>query len=348
MKADDGEPTGELQEFAAMFPISRLIGNIFRVTGTSESGLRMFGQIAQLAGVTTATDLVNDLADESVELLQRITAEDDYPVRIVPAYLSLDGSVPREAGAARVRERMARNTDKLHFGAIKIVVDGSIQGFTARLRWPGYFNGHENGIWIASPAELTATIEYFHAEGLQLHIHTNGDEATELAIDAVEAALRKHPRADHRHTLQHCQMADAAQFRRMARLGICVNLFANHLYYWGDAHYALTMGPDRAYRMDACATALRARRAAGDPFRRTDHAARPAVHRLVRRQPAHLVGPRARRKRTHRRARRAVRDHHGRGVHARPRRPHRLDRGRQVRRLLRARRRSASRRCRAR
>ena len=255
MKADDGEPTGELQEFAAMFPISRLIGNIFRVTGTSESGLRMFGQIAQLAGVTTATDLVNDLADESVELLQRITAEDDYPVRIVPAYLSLDGSVPREAGAARVRERMARNTDKLHFGAIKIVVDGSIQGFTARLRWPGYFNGHENGIWIASPAELTATIEYFHAEGLQLHIHTNGDEATELAIDAVEAALRKHPRADHRHTLQHCQMADAAQFRRMARLGMCVNLFANHLYYWGDAHYALTMGPDRACRMDACASA---------------------------------------------------------------------------------------------
>ncbi|MBA3597408.1 MAG: amidohydrolase [Methylibium sp.] len=256
VKSGNGEPTGELLEFAAMFPISRLIGNIFRITATSEPGLRKFGQIAQLAGVTTATDLVNDLADESAELLQRITAEDDYPVRIVPAYVSLDGSVSREAGAARVRERMARNTDKLHFGAIKIVVDGSIQGFTARVRWPGYFNGHENGIWIGSPAELTAAIEYFHAEGLQLHIHTNGDEATELAIDAVEAALRKHPRADHRHTLQHCQMADAAQFRRMARLGMCVNLFANHLYYWGDAHYALTMGPDRACRMDACATAL--------------------------------------------------------------------------------------------
>jgi predicted amidohydrolase YtcJ len=58
--------------------------------------------------------------------------------------------------------------------------------------------------------------------------------------------------------LQHCQMADAAQFRRMARLGICANLFANHLYYWGDAHYTLTMGPDRANRMDACGTALQA------------------------------------------------------------------------------------------
>jgi predicted amidohydrolase YtcJ len=251
-----GEPSGELQEFAAMFPITRLIGNIFRVTGTSEAGLRMFGQIAQLAGVTTATDLVNDLAADNVELLQRITAEDDYPVRIVPAYLSLDGSMPRQSGAERVRQRITGNTGKLRFGAVKIVVDGSIQGFTARLRWPGYFNGHENGIWIGSPAELKASIEFFHAEGLQLHIHTNGDEATELALDAVEAALARHPRPDHRHTLQHCQMADAAQFRRMARLGMCVNLFANHIYYWGDAHHALTMGPDRAERMDACATAL--------------------------------------------------------------------------------------------
>ncbi len=251
-----GEPNGELQEFAAMFPITRLTGNIFRVTGASETGLRMFGQIAQLAGVTTATDLVNDLSDENVSVLQRLCAEDDFPVRIVPAYISMDGSMNRETGAARVRERMKHNTDKLQFGAVKIVADGSIQGFTARVRWPGYFNGRENGIWILPPAELSETIRHFHAAGLQLHIHTNGDEATELAIDALEAALAAHPRADHRHTLQHCQMADAAQFRRMAALGIGVNLFANHIYYWGDAHATLTMGPDRADRMDGCATAL--------------------------------------------------------------------------------------------
>src|SRR5690606_19082505 len=148
------------------------------------------------------------------EMLRRLTAEPAYPVRIVPAYASMDGSMTREAGATRVRERMKANTDKLRFGAVKLVVDGSIQGFTARLRWPGYFNGHENGIWILPPDEMRETIAWFHREGFQLHIHTNGDEATELAIDAIEAALAQHPRPDHRHTLQHCQMADAAQFRR--------------------------------------------------------------------------------------------------------------------------------------
>jgi predicted amidohydrolase YtcJ len=69
--------------------------------------------------------------------------------------------------------------------------------------------------------------------------------------------LRHVPRLDHRFTLQHVQLADAAQFRRMAALGVGVNLFANHHFYWGDQHRSITVGPERAERMNACATALR-------------------------------------------------------------------------------------------
>jgi hypothetical protein len=57
-------------------------------------------------------------------------------------------------------------------------------------------------------------------------------------------------------------MIDAPMFRRMAALGLPANLFANHLWYWGDQHYEMTMGPDRAHRLDACASAL----AAGVPL----------------------------------------------------------------------------------
>jgi len=42
----------------------------------------------------------------------------------------------------------------------------------------------------------------------------------------------------------------------MARLGMCANLFPNHHFYWGDQHYETTVGPERAMRMNACATAL--------------------------------------------------------------------------------------------
>tara|TARA_X000000368_G_scaffold171395_1_gene135167 strand:- start:428 stop:892 length:465 start_codon:yes stop_codon:yes gene_type:complete len=42
----------------------------------------------------------------------------------------------------------------------------------------------------------------------------------------------------------------------MKKLGLCVNLFANHLYYWGEEHYGKTVGPERAERMNSCKTAL--------------------------------------------------------------------------------------------
>jgi predicted amidohydrolase YtcJ len=145
----------------------------------------------------------------------------------------------------------------LHFGLVKLVVDGSIQGFTARLRWPGYHNGAPNGLWYVAPSELGGIIEAYHRAGVHLHIHTNGDEATEAAVDMFERALTAHPRPDHRHTLQHCQMPDPALFRRIKALGLCCNLFANHIYYWGEEHIAQTMGLARAARMDACGTVLR-------------------------------------------------------------------------------------------
>jgi predicted amidohydrolase YtcJ len=93
--------------------------------------------------------------------------------------------------------------------------------------------------------------------GIQVHVHTNGDEATAMVLDRLEQVLKREPARDHRFTLQHAQLADAAQFRRMAALGLCANLFANHHFYWGDQHRAVTVGPERAERMNACRTALR-------------------------------------------------------------------------------------------
>ncbi|TEA77223.1 amidohydrolase [Allopusillimonas ginsengisoli] len=252
-KDSHGNPTGELQEFAAQFLVFKLIGNPYYSAGQSEEGMWSFGRLAQQAGVTTATDLVNSLQDEVVDSLVRVTADPEYPLRLVPAYAptrDLEG-----IGLARVTRARAHNTDKLHFGLVKLIIDGSIQGFTARMRWPGYHNGAPNGLWLVPPQQLAELLATYHNAGLTVHIHTNGDEATDVAIDAVEVVLRDQPRWDHRHTLQHCQLADASQFKRMAALGICVNLFSNHLYYWGEAHYAATVGPDRANRMNAANTA---------------------------------------------------------------------------------------------
>lgn len=249
-----GELTGELQEMAAMFPILRRLGIDFRDLARTEASVRSYGKVAIRAGVTTITDLFSTLGDEDVERLIAITSEPDYPVRLVPAMGALAVS-PTDI-AERALDMKKRSTEKLRLGAVKLMTDGSIQGYTARVKWPLYVTGHPNGIWNTAPEQIHQLCEALHSAGVQMHIHTNGDEASEIALDAIEAALRKTPWQGHRHVLQHCQMMGADQMRRSAELGVCTNIFANHIYYFGDQHAALTIGEDRASRMDACRTAL--------------------------------------------------------------------------------------------
>jgi predicted amidohydrolase YtcJ len=188
-------------------------------------------------------------------MMRRVTGAADFPMRLVAALGAREYNVAD--GVARAKELLGTGGEKLHFGIVKLTLDGSIQGFTGRLRWPGYHNGAPNGMWYIVPSELPGIVEAYLRAGAQIHIHTNGDEASETAIAALEQVLTRCPRPEHRTTLQHCQMADAAQFRRMAALGMAANLFANHLYFWGEQHAALTAGPVRAPRMNAAATARR-------------------------------------------------------------------------------------------
>ena len=109
---------------------------------------------------------------------------------------------------------------------------------------------------MIAPEQAEALIETLHAAHVQMHIHTNGDEASVVAIDAIEKAQSKHYWGDHRHTLQHGQMIDRALFKRMKALGIAANLFANHIWYFGDMHVEKSIGLDRARRMDACRDCL--------------------------------------------------------------------------------------------
>lgn len=254
IKAADGTLHGELHEMGAMFPIMRRVGASFRDLSISRPALADFARAAERAGVTTSTDLVSELSDDQLALLTEVTAAPDYPVRIVPMLAA--HTAPPDTLAQRALWLARQGHERLRLGGVKIVTDGSIQGFTAQLRWPGYYQGEDHGFWNIAPDALNELAAILHRAGVQMHIHVNGDAASDAALDAIEAALPEANRPDHRHTLQHCQLADAAQFRRMARLGCCVNLFANHLYYFGDKHYEVTVGPDRADRMNACRSAL--------------------------------------------------------------------------------------------
>ena len=251
---DDGYPTGELKGPEVMTPVGPHVDFERSMLDADEDGLRRFAKLCVRTGTTTITDLASRLDPDSVEMMLRVTSEETYPACVVPLRFFM-GLSPEEL-IAEVLRLKELSTDRLRLGRIKIVADGSIQGFSARLRWPGYHNGAPNGLWYIAPEQLSEIFHRALEAGVQVHTHTNGDQATQLVLEKLAPALQVHPHPDHRFTLQHCQLADTAQFRQAAKLGMCVNLFANHHFYWGDEHYTLTVGPDRATRMNACRTAL--------------------------------------------------------------------------------------------
>lgn len=249
VKDENGRPTGELQEFAGMGPLMAHAGITFRALG-DEPGLRAYGELARRVGVTTASDHFAELEDDEVAMQRRITSEEGFPIRYVPLMNAMRRDPAQEA--ERAHDLRALSTDKLHLGRAKLFTDGSIQGWTAQLKEPGYYTGTDQGIWNMPVDDFTNAVKVLHRAGVKMHIHTNGDAASELACDAMAEALLGAGDADLRHTLEHVQMADRAQMLRMRKLGLTVNLFGNHLYYFGDTHWQNTLGPDRAARMNAC------------------------------------------------------------------------------------------------
>ena len=142
------------------------------------------------------------------------------------------------------------NSDRLVMGAVKLVADGSIQGYTGYLSQPYYTPYHGDPDYLGYPSiprdKLFAQVAALHRAGYQIAIHGNGDAAIEDILDAFEAAQREHPVADPRMILIHAQMAREDQIARMKALGVTPSFFTAHTWYWGDRHRDIFLGPERA------------------------------------------------------------------------------------------------------
>jgi predicted amidohydrolase YtcJ len=255
-----GEPSGELQELPAMALAASALQVILRALNDPQA-IRALGQICANQGITMVCDLTSSglSRPEGQALWHDVVDHDEYPARVLQRHLHAlsPGSTDWTDAAELMVQLRAGDTDKLRTAGLKLVLDGSIQGFTAKMDWPGYYTGTDHGQWNIPPEQLLEIARPFHQRKINIHAHCNGDLTIDAWIDTVEQLVIEYPWLDHRHTVQHSQLTRVAQFRRMAKLGMCANIFANHLWYWGDQHHDLTVGPERARRMEAAATAER-------------------------------------------------------------------------------------------
>ena len=252
-----GNPTGVLEGHPAIRPVLGLIP----AYGEKE----WMQAIANAAAIYTAKGVTSaqDGATSSLmwQRLQEAYAKKHLNVRvqILPSRDAMDLTAFKTtaSGTQLTADKM------ISLGAVKMVTDASIQGYTGFLSIPYHkviYDLPGGSAWRGYPAEsehsFTAKVEELHCRGWQLAIHGNGDAAIEMIINAFESAQKKYPRANARHIIIHCQTVREDQLDRMQRLGILASFFVVHTYYWGERHREIFLGEDRARRINPLRSAL--------------------------------------------------------------------------------------------
>ncbi|UQS25246.1 amidohydrolase [Amycolatopsis thermalba] len=137
---------------------------------------------------------------------------------------------------------------------VKIVADGSIQGRTGCLAEGYACDPGEHGMMLLEPGELARRIAALDAAGWQVAVHGNGDAAIDAIIDGY-ARLGAPAGTGRRHRIEHCQTVREDQLDRMAAHDVTASFFIKHVYYWGDRHRDVFLGPRRARRISPLASA---------------------------------------------------------------------------------------------
>lgn len=238
----DGEPTGVLEETAARTAIEPMfdigLSELVRMTTlASEQYLAV--------GVTTAS--AGGMPRGFVQILHWLSRVNIFPQRVAlfPLFEEIEQEVWQGEFVLADYEG-----GRVSVPRVKLIADGSIQGFTGYLSAPYYTAYHGDAEYRGYPSipreALFEQVDGLYERRIQFAIHTNGDAAIEDALDAVAAAAQQHDWPEARPLLIHAQMARQDQVLRMAELGVTPSYFPTHTYYWGDRHAAIFIGPERA------------------------------------------------------------------------------------------------------
>ena len=100
-----------------------------------------------------------------------------------------------------------------------------------------------------SQEKLNEMVLDIHRFGLQVVLHAIEEKTIEAGCNAIEFALRKIPKPDHRHRIEHCSVCSSSLAKRIASLGIMVVTQPNFIYYNGDRYLKTVPKPnlDRLY-----------------------------------------------------------------------------------------------------
>lgn len=246
-----GEPTGVFEERLTL--VSRLTPSL--TSAQRIETIRYCDRMYLAKGVTT-TFIAGGMQATIPDLVQAYET-DGLHLRAIGLLAGNNMSAPMPI---ETRDKLSPIPDFVRPIGVKLGQDGSLQGYTGYLTAPYYKQpeGKQDyaGYPIRSRDKLIEMVTAWHKAGYQIAIHGNGDAAIDDILEAFRVANQIFPRTGTRHRIEHCQTPREDQLATMRELGVTPSFFVGHVFYWGDRHRDIFLGPERASRISPLKSAL--------------------------------------------------------------------------------------------
>jgi len=224
--AATGELTGGLHEKARdiILPEEEYLRNQSR-EAAAEGAKRILTANAA-AGLTCVYDMVE--APEIRAVLD-LKNRDELPIRI-----RMDVSIDLFPHLNKLGICQGLGDDWVKICGLKMFLDGAISARTAAVSEP-YLNRPDfYGVMATTEEIARRTMLEAYGEGYRISTHANGDRAIKMALDIMEEAQAKYPRADPRNRIIHCTVVNPVLIRRIGDLHLLPTIFGAYPYYHGD------------------------------------------------------------------------------------------------------------------
>jgi predicted amidohydrolase YtcJ len=231
----------------------------FGVDAVAAAMAGLGSQMFTARGVTTINDIVHSA--DGVRAYQKLHREGRLPARI-----DLHFHSPRQLTSADLAVtglQTGFGDSWLRLAGIKLFIDGA-----------GHDLEHETLVDLKwNQDDLDAEVGAAHQAGLQLMMHVQSAEAVDMGLLALERALERNPREDHRHRLEHGGdlPVDGPRLDKMAALGVVPVATPQFIYSYGDAQPEASQPPlrslhERGFRVPGNSDSTGSQPEAANPF----------------------------------------------------------------------------------
>lgn len=242
----DGTPIGILLELSAMKLVSEHIPKMS--AEELAQAMKTTQQQALACGLTGFHDFDDAECFQALQILQE---RDELAMRAVKNFNRRYLESMLDAGF-----RWGFGNEWLRLGGLKIFADGALGPRTASMIEPYEDDPDNYGVIVTDKEETIDLVNRASAAGFPSTIHAIGDRAVRDVLDAYEIVRQQEKergisRSTRRHRIEHIQLIQREDIKRMARQDIIASmqpLHATNDYeiaerYWGNERIRLAYNP---------------------------------------------------------------------------------------------------------